>query len=142
MDKELTIQDLEAQADALLAAADEMEELLPADTGKSKRKKAEDEAPEKKAPPLDEKVLAGLPAAEQLQKSEKLRDLFAKGKQKGKLDSDEITEVLDELDLDDDGLARRSRRRLHQRRHRAGRSGRAAAGGHRRDRGGGAGRPQ
>ena len=55
MDKELTIQDLEAQADALLAAADEMEELLPADTGKSKRKKAEDEAPEKKAPPLDEK---------------------------------------------------------------------------------------
>ena len=45
MDKELTIQDLEAQADALLAAADEMEELLPADTGKSKRKKAEDEAP-------------------------------------------------------------------------------------------------
>ena len=37
MDKELTIQDLEAQADALLAAADEMEELLPADTGKSKR---------------------------------------------------------------------------------------------------------
>ena len=106
MDKELTIQDLETQADALLAAADEMEELLPADTGKSKRKKAEDEAPEKKAPPLDEKVLAGLPAAEQLQKSEKLRDLFAKGKQKGKLDSDEITEVLDELDLDDDGRER------------------------------------
>ena len=106
MDKELTIQDLEAQADALLAAADEMEELLPADTGKSKRKKAEDEAPEKKAPPLDEKVLASLPAAEQLQKSEKLRDLFAKGKQKGKLDSDEITEVLDELDLDDDGRER------------------------------------
>ena len=106
MDKELTIQDLEAQADALLAAADEMEELLPADMGKSKRKKAEDEAPEKKAPPLDEKVLAGLPAAEQLQKSEKLRDLFAKGKQKGKLDSDEITEVLDELDLDDDGRER------------------------------------
>ena len=30
MDKELTIQDLETQADALLAAADEMEELLPA----------------------------------------------------------------------------------------------------------------
>ena len=48
MDKELTIQDLEAQADALLAAADEMEELLPADTGKSKRKKAEDEAPRRR----------------------------------------------------------------------------------------------
>ncbi|MBS1359562.1 MAG: RNA polymerase sigma factor RpoD [Oscillospiraceae bacterium] len=41
-----------------------------------------------------------------MQKSEKLRDLFAKGKQKGKLDSDEITEVLDELDLDDDGRER------------------------------------
>lgn len=50
MDKELTIQDLEAQADALLAAADEMEELLPADTGKSKRKKAEDEAPREEGP--------------------------------------------------------------------------------------------
>ena len=37
MDKELTIQDLEAQADALLAAADEMEELLPADTDVYKR---------------------------------------------------------------------------------------------------------
>ena len=34
MDKELTIQDLETQADALLAAADEMEELLPADTAR------------------------------------------------------------------------------------------------------------
>ena len=148
MDKELTIQDLEAQADALLAAADEMEELLPADTGKSKRKKAEDEAPEKKAPPLDEKVLAGLPAAEQLQKSEKLRDLFAKGKQKGKLDSDEITEVLDELDLDDDG-----RERVYNSLDALGVdyiSGviepddldEPAAGGDRRDRGGGAGRPQ
>ena len=50
--------------------------------------------------------MADKAAAEQLQKSEKLRDLFAKGKQKGKLDSDEITEVLDELDLDDDGRER------------------------------------
>ena len=106
MDKELTIQDLEAQADAFLAA-NEMVELLPADTGKKHKKPdTEDAAPEKKAPPLDEKLLASLPAAEQLQKSEKLRDLLAKGKQKGKLDSDDITEVLDELDLDDDARER------------------------------------
>ncbi len=106
MDKELTIQDLEAQADALLAAADEMEELLPADTGKKRKKPEGEEQPEKKAPPLDEKLIAGLPAAELLQKHEKLRDLLAKGKQKSKLDSDEITEVLDELDLDDDSRER------------------------------------
>ena len=77
MDKELTIQDLEAQADTLLAAADEMEELLPAESKSSSKKAESEEAPEKKAPPLDEKLLAGLPAAELLQKSEKLRDLFA-----------------------------------------------------------------
>ena len=108
MDKELTIQDLEAQADALLAAA-EMEELLPVDSGRSKRKKSEGEeaaAPEKKAPPLEEKVIASLPAAEHLQKHEKLRDLFARGKQKGKLDSEELTETLDELELDDDARER------------------------------------
>ena len=106
MDKDPTIQALAAQADALPAAAAERAELLPPDTRRRKRKKAEAEAPETKAPPQGAKVRARLPAAEQLQKSEKLRDLFAKGKQKGKLDSDEITEVLDELDLDDDGRER------------------------------------
>ena len=107
MDKELTIQDLEAQADALLAAADEMEELLPADAGKKHKKSdAEEAAPEKKAPPLDEKLLASLPAAELLQKSEKLRDLFAKGKQKGKLDSGELMETLDDLELESEQMDR------------------------------------
>jgi len=107
MDKELTIQDLEAQADALLAAADEMEELLPADTGKKHKKSdTEDTTPEKKAPPLDEKLLASLPAAELLQKNEKLRDLFAKGKQKGKLDSGELMETLDDLELESEQMDR------------------------------------
>ncbi len=108
MDKELTIQDLEAQADALLAAADGMMELLPAESRSRHAKKTdgEESAPQKKAPPLDEKVLAALSAAELLQKSEKLRDLFARGKQKAKLDSDELTELLDELELDDDGRER------------------------------------
>ena len=106
MDKEVTIQDLEAQADALLAAG-EMEELLPADTGKKHKKAdAEDAAPEKKASPLDEKLLASLPAAELLQKSEKLRDLFAKGKQKGKLDSGELMETLDDLELESEQMDR------------------------------------
>ena len=56
--------------------------MLPADTGKSKRKEAEDEAPEKKAPPLDEKVLAGRPRRAAACKEQKLRDLFCQGREK------------------------------------------------------------
>jgi len=97
MDKEFDTQDLEAQADSILAEAGEFEEI-PLAVGKtpSRSKKAD---AEKKAPPLEERVIAALPAAAILNANEKLRDLFAKAKRNGKLDSSELLEQLDELTL-------------------------------------------
>ncbi len=97
MDKEFDTQDLEAQADSILAEAGEFEEI-PLAVGKtpSRSKKAD---AEKKAPPLEERVIAALPAAAILSANEKLRDLFAKAKRNGKLDSSELLEQLDELTL-------------------------------------------
>ena len=53
---------------------------------------------------LDEKMIASLPAASIIQANEKLRDLLAKGKKKGKLDSAELSEVLDDMDLEGDQM--------------------------------------
>ena len=53
---------------------------------------------------LDEKAIASLPAAALLSANEKLRDLFSKGKKKGKLDSGELSDVLDELDLESEQM--------------------------------------
>ena len=53
---------------------------------------------------LDEKTIASLPAAALLNTNEKLRDLFAKGKKKGKLDAGELSDVLDELDLESEQM--------------------------------------
>ncbi len=64
-------------------------------------KKAEGE---KKYARLPDKVVAGLPAAAILQANEKIMDLFARGKKRGKLDSAEMVEVLDEIDLDSDQM--------------------------------------
>ena len=101
MDKEMSTKELEAQADALLAAAGEVEEIpmerLPVRSHKS------GEA-EKKAPPLDEKLIATLPAAAILGSHEKLRDLFARGKMLGKVDSGELMETLDESGLSGDAI--------------------------------------
>ena len=49
---------------------------------------------------LDEKMIASLPASTIIQASEKLRDLLIKGRKKGKLDSAELSEVLDDMDLE------------------------------------------
>ncbi len=100
MDKEFDTQNLEAQADILLTAAGEVEEI-PVDIEKapSKSKKSESE---KKAPPLEEAVIASLPAAALLTEHEKLRDLFAKGKRAGRVDASELLEQLDELTLTPD----------------------------------------
>ena len=102
MDKELTAQELEAQADALLNAADLQEIGTP--KKKSKSKKAPEPVAEEKYPPLDEKTIEKLPAAALLKGSEKLRDLFAKGKAKAKLESGELMDSLDELELDGDQM--------------------------------------
>ncbi|MEG0779424.1 MAG: RNA polymerase sigma factor RpoD [Oscillospiraceae bacterium] len=98
---------LEQQATAFLAAAAAEEpELKPV---KKTRKKADkvdktEEAEQAHIPPLDEKLVASLPAAAILQGSEKLRDLFAKGKKKGKLESGELMEALDEMELEGDQM--------------------------------------
>ncbi|MEG1918284.1 MAG: sigma-70 family RNA polymerase sigma factor, partial [Oscillospiraceae bacterium] len=98
---------LEQQATAFLAAAAAEEpELKPA---KKLRKKADkvdkiEETEQTHIPPLDEKLVASLPAAAILQGSEKLRDLFAKGKKKGKLESGELMEALDEMELEGDQM--------------------------------------
>ena len=96
MEKDFDTQDLEAQADSILAGLGEVEEI-PVELGKMpSRKKAE---PEKKAPPLEEALIASLPAAALLGEHEKLRDLFASAKRAGKLDSSELLELLDEFTL-------------------------------------------
>ena len=59
---------------------------------------------ERKLQKLDEKVVATLPAAAILNANEKLMDLFARGKKRGKLDSSEMMEVLDDMDLDSDQM--------------------------------------
>ena len=59
---------------------------------------------EKKYAKLPEKVVAGLAAPAILQSNEKVMDLFARGKKRGRLDSGEMMEVLDDLDLDSDQM--------------------------------------
>ena len=69
--------------------------------------KAEEDAAEVKprlTGKLDEKMIASLPAAAIIQASEKLRDLLIKGRKKGKLDSAELSEVLDDMDLEGDQM--------------------------------------
>ncbi len=117
--KELTPEELERQADAFLAAAeaedaDGGEEEKPAARSAKKpgKKKTEAEAEEpapimtdeeaKKAGivRLDDKQVAALPASGWLIGNEKLRELLAKGKKKGKLESAELMEAVDDLNLE------------------------------------------
>ncbi len=100
MDKDFDTRDLEAQADSILASVGEVEEIpVMIEKASAKGKKAENE---KKAPPLEEAVIAALPAAAILAEHEKLRDMFARGKRAGKLDASELLEQLDELTLSPD----------------------------------------
>ena len=117
--RDLSPDSLEAQADALLAAADSMDipEEIPM-PGKSSRsgKAAKAARPEadhimtdeeaKKAGivRLDDKQVAALPAASWLMGQEKLRELLARGKKKGKLDSGELMETVDDLNLESDQM--------------------------------------
>ena len=117
--QEWTPEELEQQADALLAADEETAKSSKADgepaarSGKkSARKKAGEEAQE---PPrlltdeeakkagilrLDDKQVAALPAASWLMGNEKLRELLARGKKKGKLESAELMDAVDDLNLE------------------------------------------
>ena len=85
-EEKLTAEQLDQMADAILAED-------------SKREK---ESAEKKAlkGKLDEKAIASLPAAALINANEKLKELLVKGKKKGRLDSSDLSEVLDEMDLE------------------------------------------
>ena len=110
--KELTPEELEQQADALLAAAEAEEKEASAKSSKKSGKKTaaaepevphvmtDDEAKKAGIVRLDDKQVAALPAASWLINQEKLRELLAKGKKKGKLDSSELMEVVDDLNLE------------------------------------------
>ena len=67
----------------------------------NENKKAEGE---KKYIRLPDKVVEKLPAASILLANEKIMDLFARGKKRGRLDSAEMMEVLDEVELDSDQM--------------------------------------
>ena len=82
-DKKYTPEELEKMADSLL------KESASGKPGKGT---------------LDEKAIASLPAAALLSSHEKLKELFAKGKKKGKLDAGELSDVLDEMDLESDQM--------------------------------------
>ena len=109
-EKQLTSRELEEQANALLAEADFEEIKLPKKAKKAAAAKkanedtAQAEKPAEKYPPLDEKLVASLPAAALLQGSEKLMEIFAKGKAKGKLSSSDLMETIDEMNLESEQL--------------------------------------
>ena len=110
----MTPAELKAQADAILAAAAAQEAPAAKPARKPAKKKQEpQEAPRvltdeeaKKAGivRLDDKQVAALPAASWLMGNEKLRELLAKGKKKGKLDSSELMEAVDDLNLEGDQM--------------------------------------
>ena len=120
--EEMTPAELKAQADALLAAADlgetEAAEVPAAKPAKrSAKKKAAAETAQEPVPVmtdeeakkagivrLDDKQVAALPAASWLINNEKLRELLAKGKKKGKLESAELSAAVDDLNLEGDQL--------------------------------------
>ena len=91
-----------AGTDPLAAAADQ---LLTADD-KKKAEKTADKKPESAKindKTLEEK-LGKCPAAALLAGNEKLRELFIKGKKKGRLEPAELSEVVDAMDLDGDQM--------------------------------------
>ena len=88
MSEEMTAKQLEEMADQLLAEDDK-------ENGKDGAKKKSK---------LDDKAIASLPAASLLMSSEKLKELFIKGKKKGKLDTNELSDVLDTMDLDSEQM--------------------------------------
>ncbi|WP_295582145.1 RNA polymerase sigma factor RpoD [uncultured Oscillibacter sp.] len=121
--EKMTPAELKAQADALLAAAAAEEALVQAGEAEepaavsAKKSGKKTEAAEEPAPimtdeearkagivRLDDKQVSALPAAGWLINNEKLRELLAKGKKKGKLESAELMEAVDDLNLEGDQM--------------------------------------
>ena len=108
-EKELTPMELEQQADALLAAAEAEENKPDATSGKKgeaelPRVPTDEEAKKAGILRLDDKQVAALPAASWLSGNEKLRELLARGKKKGKLESAELMDAVDDLNLEGDQM--------------------------------------
>ena len=101
-EEKLTAAQLNEMADAILAQ-DDKQAVQTAE--KAPEKEAEKDA-EKKASKgkLDEKTIASLPAAALINANEKLKELLIKGKKKGRLDSSDLSDVLDEMDLEGDQM--------------------------------------
>ncbi len=119
--KQPTAKELKARADAILAAADAAEKAkkTAGEAGKGSTEPSAEKPARKKADAaeggdgktavrsnraLDDKTIASLPAAALIMSNEKLRELLAKGKKKGKLDSGELMESLDDLNLESDQM--------------------------------------
>lgn len=113
----MTPAELKAQADAILAAAAAQEAPAAKPARKPAKKKAaaeemleapavmtDEEAKKAGIVRLDDKQVAALPAAAWLINNEKLRELLAKGKKKGKLESAELMESVDDLNLEGEQL--------------------------------------
>ena len=93
--------ELERQADAILAAAGSEEAAeTPAQAEEPPRIMTDEEAKKAGIVRLDDKQVAALPAASWLINNEKLRELLAKSKKKGKLESAELMEAVDDLNLE------------------------------------------
>ena len=110
-EEKYTAQQLKEMADALLAADKAQQQEKAVKTAKTAAaddikpaEKADDKLPGASKGKLDDKTIATLPAAALLTANEKLKELFVKGKKKGRLDSGELSEVLDEMDLDGDQM--------------------------------------
>ena len=110
-EEKYTAQQLKEMADSLLAADKAQQQEKDVKTAKTAAaddtkpaEKADDKLPVASKGKLDDKTIATLPAAALLTASEKLKELFVKGKKKGRLDSGELSEVLDEMDLDGDQM--------------------------------------
>ncbi len=89
--------ELERQADAILAAAG-AEESAAAEN--IPHVMTDEEAKKAGIVRLDDKQVAALPAASWLINNEKLRELLARSKKKGKLESAELMEAVDDLNLE------------------------------------------
>ncbi len=99
----LTPEELERQADALLSAADQKKKKGGADQQPA-GVMTDEEAKKAGILRLDDKQVAALPAASWLMNNEKLRELLAKGKKRGKLDSGELMEAVDDLNLESEQM--------------------------------------
>ena len=87
-----TEKDLQNMADQLLREADQQQHEIEEEVIKGNKGR------------LDEKTIASLPAAQLIQNNERLKELFVKGKRHGKLESSELSDVLDTMDLESEKL--------------------------------------